>query len=121
VNDKPVGFALSLPDLNQVLKEIPSGRLLPFGIFKLLRGKRPSAKKINRVRVITLGVLPEQRRTGLSAVFYVEAYHQALKMNLMGQSEMSWILEDNREMIGAIESFAKRKAYKTFRLYDKTI
>lgn len=121
IDEKPVGFALSLPDLNQVLKEIPSGRLLPFGIFKLLRGMKPSAKKINRVRVITLGVVPEQRRTGLSAVFYVEAYQQALKMNLMGQSEMSWILEDNKEMIGAIESFAKRKAYKTFRLYDKQL
>ena len=95
--------------------------MLPFGIFKLLRGMKPKAKKINRVRVITLGVVPEQRRTGLSAVFYVEAYQQAMKMNLMGQSEMSWILEDNKEMIGAIESFAKRKAYKTFRLYDKNL
>lgn len=119
--DKPVGFALSLPDLNQVLKEIPSGKLLPFGIFKLLRGMKPKAKKINRVRVITLGVVPEFRRTGLSAVFYVEAYQKALELGLHGQSEMSWILEDNKEMIGAIESFAKRKAYKTYRLYDKTL
>jgi hypothetical protein len=42
-------------------------------------------------------------------------------MNLHGPSEMSWILEDNRDMISAIESFAGRPAYKTFRLYDKAL
>jgi GNAT superfamily N-acetyltransferase len=121
VDGKPIGFSLSLPDINQVLKDIPSGKLLPFGIFKLLLGMRPKARKINRVRVITLGVVPEWRRSGLASVFYVEAYEQAIKMGMMGQSEMSWILEDNKEMVGAIEAFAKRPPYKTFRLYDKNL
>lgn len=121
VNGKPIGFSLSLPDLNQVLKGIPSGKLLPFGIFKLLRGLRPKAKKIDRVRVITLGVIPEFRSSGLASVFYYEAYKAARDMNLHGPSEMSWILEDNRDMISAIESFAGRPAYKTFRLYDKAL
>ncbi len=121
VDGRPIGFSLSLPDINQVLKEIPSGKLLPFGIFKLLSGIRPKAKKINRVRVITLGVVPEFRRSGLASVFYVEAYLAAIRLGLHGQSEMSWILEDNREMISAIESFAKKGPYKTFRLYDKAL
>lgn len=121
VNGKPIGFSLSLPDLNQVLKSIPSGKLLPFGIFKLLSGLRPKAKKIDRVRVITLGVIPEFRSSGLASVFYYEAYKAAKDMNLHGPSEMSWILEDNRDMISAIESFAGRPAYKTFRLYDKAL
>lgn len=121
VNGKPIGFSLSLPDLNQVLKDIPSGKLLPFGIFKLLNGLRPKAKKIDRVRVITLGVIPEFRSSGLASVFYYEAYKAAKDMNLHGPSEMSWILEDNRDMISAIESFAGRPAYKTFRLYDKAL
>lgn len=117
---KPVGFALSLPDINQVLKTIPNGKLLPFGIFKLLSGLKPSAKKINRVRVITLGVVPEWRASGLASVFYYEAYRQAKEMGLWG-GEMSWILEDNRDMIAAIEAFAGKPPYKTFRLYDKSI
>jgi len=121
VNGKAVGFSLSLPDINQVLKTIPDGRLLPFGIFKLLSGLRPKAKKIDRVRVITLGVVPEWRASGLASVFYVEAYRQAEKLGLNGPSEMSWILEDNKEMISAIEAFAGRPAYKTFRIYDKNL
>lgn len=121
VNGKPIGFALSLPDINQVLKNIPSGKLLPFGIFTLLSGLKPKAKKIDRVRVITLGVVPEWRASGLASVFYVEAYRQAQALGLNGPSEMSWILEDNKEMISAIEAFAGRPAYKTFRIFDKSL
>ncbi len=121
IGGKAVGFALSLPDINQVLKTIPSGKLLPFGIFKLLNGLRPAAKKIDRVRVITLGVVPEWRSSGLASVFYYEAYKAAKELGLHGPSEMSWILEDNKEMISAIEAFAGRPAYKTFRMYEKRL
>jgi hypothetical protein len=121
VEGKPIGFSLSLPDINQVLKGIPSGRLLPFGIFKLLSGLKPRAKKIDRVRVITLGVVPEWRTSGLASVFYYEAYKAARDLQLHGPSEMSWILEDNRDMISAIEQFAKKPPYKTFRLFDKAL
>lgn len=121
IEGRPIGFSLSLPDLNQVLKGIPSGKLLPFGIFKLLSGLKPKSKKIDRVRVITLGVVPEYRASGLASVFYYEAYKAAMELNLHGPSEMSWILEDNRDMISAIESFAGRPAYKTFRMYDKAL
>jgi hypothetical protein len=120
VNGKVIGFSLSLPDLNQVLKGIPSGKLLPFGIFKLLSGVRPTANKIKGVRVITLGVIPEWRASGLASVFYYEAAKEAKKLGLK-DCEMSWILEDNRDMIAAIEAFAGEPPYKTFRLYDKSL
>jgi GNAT superfamily N-acetyltransferase len=116
--EKPIGFALTLPDINQVLKNIPNGKLLPFGIFKLLWGLRPSSKKISRVRVITLGVIPEFRGTGVSTIFYLENYRQAKRMGLDG-GEMSWILEDNTEMNSAIQQFAKSKPYKVYRMYEK--
>lgn len=121
IDGKPVGFALSLPDLNQVLKDIPNGKLLPFGIFTLLSGLKPKKKKIKRVRVITLGVIPELRASGMASVFYYEAYKAAEDMQLTEPSEMSWILEDNKDMIASIEAFAGRPAYKTFRLYDKSL
>ncbi|MCX6828642.1 MAG: N-acetyltransferase, partial [candidate division Zixibacteria bacterium] len=35
VNDEPAAFSLAVPDINQVLIKL-NGRLLPFGIFKLL-------------------------------------------------------------------------------------
>ena len=121
VNGKPIGFALSLPNLNQLLKEIPDGRLLPFGFLKVLFGIKPSAKKIRSVRVITLGVVPEWRASGLASVFYAEAAKKARELDLLEESEMSWILEDNKDMIASIEAFSGKPAYKTFRLYDKTL
>jgi hypothetical protein len=120
IEDKPIGFSLSLPDINQVLKEIPSGKLLPFGIFKLLNGLRPKAKKINRVRVITLGVKKAFRGTGVASVFYYETYKQCMKDGMWG-GEASWILEDNREMLSAIESFGGVPPYKTYRIYEKLL
>lgn len=116
----PVGFSLSLPDINQVIQEIPSGKLLPFGIFKLLFGLKPSAKKINRVRVITLGVRPEWRASGVASVFYYETYKKAMELGLWG-GECSWILEDNKEMLSAIQVFAGVGPYKTYRIYDKPL
>lgn len=120
IGDQPIGFSLSLPDINQVLKEIPSGKLLPFGIFKLLTGLSPKAKKINRVRVITLGVKKKFRGTGVASVFYYETYKQCMKDGLWG-GEASWILEDNKEMLSAIETFGGVPPYKTFRIYEKSL
>ena len=48
-----LGTALTLPDINQVLKKM-NGRLLPFGWLRFLLGRR----KIDRVRVFALGVKP---------------------------------------------------------------
>jgi hypothetical protein len=38
VHGAPAGFALALLDYNRLLKRIPSGRLLPLGLFTLLAG-----------------------------------------------------------------------------------
>ncbi len=117
---EPVGFSLSLPDINQVLKDIPNGKLLPFGIFKLLSGLNPKKKKINRVRVITLGVKQKYRASGVPSVFYYETYKRAKEMGLWG-GECSWILEDNDQMIAAMNAFSGEPAYKTYRMYDKSL
>lgn len=118
VGDKPIGFSLALPDINRVLKRIPNGKLLPFGIFTLLNGLRPAAKVVDRVRVITLGVVPEWRASGVASVFYYESYRRAKGLGLWG-GEASWILEDNREMLSAIQVFGKAPPYKTYRVYQK--
>ena len=50
VDGVPVGFSLTLPDINLVLKKL-NGRLFPFGIFKLITGK----KKIDVLHVLNYG------------------------------------------------------------------
>jgi GNAT superfamily N-acetyltransferase len=117
---QPIGFSLALPDINQVLKNNPSGRLLPFGLFKLLLGLNPKKKKITQVRVITLGVKKAFRATGVASTFYLESYRRAKEFGLV-RGEMSWILEDNQQMLAAINAFWGKPAYKTYRIYDKAL
>ncbi len=110
--DEPIAFSLTLPNINEILKKIPDGRLLPTGIFKLLFGM----KKIRTVRVITLGVKRAYQHLGLGSIFYIETIERAKKNNYIG-GEMSWILEDNEPMNSAIRSLGS-DLYKTYRIYS---
>jgi GNAT superfamily N-acetyltransferase len=108
---KPVGFSLTLPNINEIVINIRNGKLLPTGLFKLLTGM----KKIRNVRVIMLGVVRDLQKAGLGAIFYVETLRRAMERGLDG-GEMSWILEDNYPMNSAIEMFGSQ-CYKTYRIY----
>jgi GNAT superfamily N-acetyltransferase len=111
VDGRTVGWALGLPDLNQALIKM-NGRLLPFGLAKLLWYKR----KIDRIRVLTLGVLPEYRHMGISTALIYEIYKRCGENGYTG-GELSWILETNAAMNNALVN-AGFKIHKTYRLYD---
>ena len=69
-----VGVAITVPDINQVLRKM-NGRLLPFGWWHFLRRR----KIIDRVRVGFLGVKPEYQHTGVAAALYVEHFDMAAR------------------------------------------
>ena len=114
LGERPVGFFLALPDFNQVLKEV-KGRLLPFGLFKLLWGKR----KINGMRVLIMGVIDEYRQSGIEAVMLEEIYRVTPLGGYFGV-EMSWILEDN-VVANKIISRIAGEPYKVYRIYQKNL
>ena len=114
VKGEPAGFSLTLPDINQALKPL-KGKLFPFGWLKFILGKR----KINRSRVITLGVKKKFQRLGIDACFYHDTYKQLMEMNIF-RVDMSWILEDNTAMIGPIEKIGG-VIYKRHRIYERNI
>lgn len=114
-NGKVVGFALAIPDINQLLKTIKRGRLFPTGIFKLLFG----LKKIDYVRVLALGVEPAYRRLGIEACFYADIIEQCIAKNIKG-GEASLILEDNEMMNNGLIKL-NATAYKRYRVYEKAI
>lgn len=110
------GFILTLPDLNQVFKTIPSGNLSPLAIYKILTAK----KRMNRVRVITMGVKKEFRKIGIETLLY-KHNHIAIKKNPhIKNIEMSWILENNLEMNKPLIRMGG-EAYKRYRLFEKAI
>lgn len=112
---KTIGFALAIPDVNQLQIKIKRGRLFPTGIFKLLFG----LKKVNYVRVLALGVLPEYRKAGIEAVFYSEIIEKAAAKKLRG-GEASWILENNELMNNGLKKL-NAQPYKKYRLFEKAI
>jgi hypothetical protein len=113
VEGKPVGFSLALPNLNEALRHLRDGRLLPFGIFKFLWHRR----KIGSARVITLGFKPAYQHLGLGGAFYLRTWQVGVQKGYP-QGEASWVLEDNHEMVRALERMGAR-AYKRYRLYDR--
>jgi GNAT superfamily N-acetyltransferase len=117
VASKPAGFSLALPDFNQVLARL-NGRLFPFGIFKLLWHTK-IRNKIDGVRIITMGVIPEYQRRGIDTVFYAQTYKVGVKRGYKW-AEMSWVLEDNVLMIRTLELLGA-KLYKKYRIYETRI
>jgi GNAT superfamily N-acetyltransferase len=114
-NGKPVGFFVSLPNINEITINFNKGRLFPFNVFKLLFNK----KKVKRVRIALLGVLEEYRNRGIEAVFYAKNINEAKRRKLIG-GEASWILENNEEMVKGAEKLNGEK-YKTYRIYGQNL
>jgi GNAT superfamily N-acetyltransferase len=108
---KPVGFSMSLPDLNIVLKDNKHGRLIP-GVIRLLLFK----KRINFMRIVLLGVLPEYMKSGIGAVLFYETARRGVAQGYW-QGEASWVLEDNVMMIRGAELMNGEK-WKSYRLYQ---
>jgi len=114
---KPVGFSLSLPNINQALIHT-NGRLFPTGLLKLLWHTKIK-NKINSVRIVTLGIIPEYQKRGIDAVFYVDTYKVGPEKGYTW-GEMSWILEDNFAMVRAAELMGGEK-YKRYRIYGMRV
>lgn len=115
VNGRAVGFALALPDFNQVLKRIPSGRLFPFGLLKILLYR----SKIDTARLLITGVIKEYQRRGIDAVLYTEILERAAVKRIY-RGEASWILESNKMMNGGLEAMNAKRT-KTYRIYEMGI
>ncbi|MBV6479082.1 MAG: hypothetical protein HGGPFJEG_01843 [Ignavibacteria bacterium] len=114
INGQPIGFSLALPDVNQAIKGL-NGKLFPFGILKFLSNK----KKINRLRVIIMGVKKEYHKKGIDAIFYRNIIKAGNTKKMRG-AEISWVLEDNFAMKQTSEKLGAN-VYKTYRIYDKKL
>ena len=108
------GFALALPDFNQVLRRM-NGRLFPFGLLRALVHRR----KISSMRVIILGLPEKWRGKGVDVLLYLGLFRNGTAAG-MTSCEQSWILEDNQKMNQAIERLGGRM-YRSYRLYQSTL
>ena len=116
VDDEPAGFMVVVPDFNQAFKRIPSGRLLPTGIFTLLLAKR----RLRTGRIILLGVRDRFRRhRSIFPLFAAELLRRARGYGALG-AEASWVLEDNDALNRPLLAMGA-KVTKRWRLYERPV
>ena len=114
--NEPVGFALGLPDINVVLRDL-NGRLtrfgLPIGLIRLLFYKN----RIQKGRLIALGVIEKYRRAGIAETLVLRVIEETMvKRGITG--ELSMTLEDNLMINRFLEAIGADR-YKTYRIYRK--
>lgn len=114
IDGKPVAFTVPLPDYNQIFHKM-NGNLLPFGIFKLLLGR----KKMTNIRTTLMGVLPEYRGRGIDAVLHQHEIEKGLKKGYFS-SELGWVLENNVDMVRVAERIGSHSK-KVYRMYGSSL
>ncbi len=114
VGGKTVGAVLALLDYNQIIRKL-DGRLLPFGIFRLMLGRR----RIDVARAMAVIMVPGYQQSGLGIVLMDRLVEAAKPWGLAGW-EFSWVLESNTSSRGTLKR-AGTKLAKTWRIYDRTL
>jgi GNAT superfamily N-acetyltransferase len=115
---EPVGFSLSLPDVNQILHKIrpgPSVISSYIGAGRMLLSKR----KTDRIRVFAFGVIEEFRGKGVDGLMYYETSKKSVPCGYRW-AEASWILENNDAMNRPIKLLGS-EIYKRYRVYEKEL
>jgi GNAT superfamily N-acetyltransferase len=114
IDGEPVGFSLTLPDVNVALKPL-HGRLFPLGIVRLLL----ALPRIRTLRLMALGVKAGYRRRGIDAAL---VHQTALTTRARGYSwcEVGWTLEGN-DLINRLIGVVGGQHYKTYRIYERSL
>jgi GNAT superfamily N-acetyltransferase len=108
-----VGFAITIPDVNKLIKGM-KGHLLPFGWLKLLLG----LPGLRSYRLFALGVLPEYHGKGIDSLLYRALYESLYTSDTW--IEINYVLEDNVPMNNAINKL-NAKLLRRYRIYQKSI
>lgn len=110
-NGRPAGFLLCLPDYNPAIRLL-RGRVTPWGLARFLWRRR----RLEGVRVMALGVIPETRRRGVDALLFRKAL-AALQRRGHRWVEAGWILEENAVARRAVERWGGKVA-KRYRIFE---
>jgi hypothetical protein len=119
LDGEPVAFMLTLPDINELIKDL-NGELFPFGWAKLLwRLRKPRPK---RARVPLMGVAKKLHHSLLAtqlAFMLIEfTRRECVGKFGMGIGEFGWILEDNKGMLSIAELPGARVNHR-YRIFER--
>ncbi|MDE2133784.1 MAG: N-acetyltransferase [Alphaproteobacteria bacterium] len=114
------GFALTLPNINEAIKDL-DGRLLPFGFAKLLWRLKISG--IPSVRMALMGVRRKWQNSQIGAVLALSIVQRARISTFEHgglRAELSWILDSNERMKHML-TLVGGTVYKRYRIYEKAL
>lgn len=106
-NDKPIGFFILLPDLNQILKHL-NGKLHLWNIIRFLYYKMTN--EITRVRAIAGGVSHSHQNTGVESAIFYQLYQIFKRKKWIKEMELSWLGDYNPKMLAIYEALGAQKA-----------
>jgi hypothetical protein len=121
VDGEPVAFMLTIPDLNEMIRDL-NGSLLPFGWAKLLWRLRKVTTR--RVRVPLMGVRKSHQggRMASQLAFMLIEFTRRVCVDKYGINfgEFGWVLEDNQGMM-SIAQLPGAGINHTYRIYQKRL
>ncbi len=109
-----VGFAVGMPDISKGIKRA-NGKILPFGIFKILK----ESKRSKKLLMMLGGVKKEFRGKGLDVLMGVKILQSGIK-HKMDTLDSHLVLENNTKMRAEYERVGC-KVVKKFRIYQKEL
>ena len=121
VDGEPVAFMMTLPDINEKLKDY-GGSLFPFNWAKLLWWLR--APQVRTMRVPLMGVLKKLQSTRLASqlAFMLVEFTRRDATTKYGatRGEFGWVLDDNGPMRSVGEAI-NGEINKVYRIYGKAL
>ena len=121
VDGEPVAFMLTIPDINELIKDL-NGELFPFNFIKLLwRLRKPRTR---RLRVPLMGVAKKLHHSRLASqlAFMMIEFTRRDAVRDFGSKigEFGWILEDNKGML-SIAQLPGAGVNHRYRIYEKAL
>lgn len=118
---EPVAFMMSLPNLNLMLKGM-GGRLLPFGLVRLLWWLKRG--RFGEARVPLMGVVKKLQASRLASqlafMLIGTIRSEASVKYRISRGEVGWILDDNQGMV-AIADAIDARINRVYRVYEKAL
>jgi len=121
VDGEPVAFMLTIPDINELTRDL-NGELFPFNWIKLLwRLRKPRTR---RLRVPLMGVAKKLHHTRLASqlAFMMIEFTRRDAVTKFGAThgEFGWILEDNKGML-SIAQLPSAEINHRYRIFEKAL
>lgn len=111
---EPIGFFLSIPELNELFVKYAHGKLTFLTKLKLIYNKLSG--KCRTMYGLVFGIVPEHQKKGVEVAMIVAASNLLRKSKAYDEVQMNWIGDFNPRMMRIAEQIGA-KIYKTHHTY----